>query len=483
MTDQECQEFWASLCLRHSPGLGPRTARRILEHFGCAARAVDQARAWYDAGLATAQQCQAFTLESWREDAEKELRAAEGKALQVLGWADARYPRRLREIPDPPLFLYWSGNVELLDAPAVAVVGSRDCSRYGVDLARRIARELSGQGVTVVSGLAQGIDREAHLGGLEGPGGSVAVMGTGPDLIYPSANRDVWRSLAEGGLILSEFPPGTKPLAGNFPLRNRIISGLSLGVLVVEASTRSGSLITARLAMEQGRDVFAVPGPVSLPSYRGCHEIINRGARLVHCAQDILEELKPQLEAYLTEKGVPARPPRPRCAAVRGSLLPQAAPAPPVRTGRGAARKGAEPSGPDKAFAGGPIASGQPDAMRSGPGASGPGVAAPAGRGAPGQRAPRQGRRASSRGAAAAFAIARPDAPGVPPAHDPVLDAGADGGLEANLAGHLAAAGATHIDALCRIFGRDAKDLSRTLVVLELKGVVRRLPGGYYLTA
>lgn len=443
MTEAVRQEYWASLCLKHAPGLGPRTSKKILERFGNAAKAVERARSWHELGLATGQQLQAYLAESWRSNAESELAKTDDKDIPFLLWSDPRYPQRLREIPDPPVFLYAVGDLGLLDNPCVAMVGSRECSRYGIELAHRIAMELSEQGLTVVSGLAYGIDREAHLGGIKGPGSSIAVMGTGPDLIYPAANRDVWRALSEKGLILSEFPPGTKPLSGNFPLRNRIISGLSLGVLVVEATTKSGSLITARLAMEQGREVFAVPGPVSLKSYRGCHEIINKGAKLIHGAEDILVELKPQLEAFIAGRGkVKVRPfayyPE------QAMLLPDGpAPAVPPRRPRkaGAPQPPVPPGGEPKTkrAAKGRASKPRVDATPSGPARTVQCAAQP------------------------------PQTPSTP--------------FEDNIAGHLAAMGATHIDSLCRVFGRDASEMSRTLVVLELKGVVRRLPGGYYLTA
>lgn len=440
MTDPQRQEFWASLCLKHAPGLGPRTSKKILERFGCAAKAVERARSWHDLGLASSTQVQAFLAESWRKNAEEELAKAEDKGIAVLPWSDARYPERLREIPDPPVFLYAVGDLGLLDNPGVAMVGSRDSTRYGIELAHRIAMDLSATGVTVVSGLAYGIDREAHMGGLEGPGSSIAVMGTGPDLIYPASNRDIWRELSEKGLILSEFPPGTKPLAGNFPLRNRIISGLSLGVLVVEATTKSGSLITARLAMEQGREVFAVPGPVSLPSYRGCHEIINKGAKLVHGAEEILVELKPQLEAFLANQGLSRPITRLTPVPEQARLLPGASPA-------SRAPKRSRTSRSD---------SGQP--------------ATPA--------KPKRDSKGQSPLAAGSSPLPIPSHSAVPLASSP-----SSSPFEDDVAGHLAAMGATHIDSLCRVFGRDASEMSRTMVVLELKGVVRRLPGGYYLTA
>jgi len=447
------QEFWACLCLKHAPGLGPRTFKKILERFGRADKAVERAKSWLDLGLVTSQQLQAFLAESWRPQAEAELAKAEAKGLNVLVWSDPRYPKRLREIPDPPVFLYAVGDLDLLANPGVAMVGSRECSRYGIELAHRIARELSDRGLTIISGLAYGIDREAHLGGLTGPGSSIAVMGTGPDLVYPATNRDIWREMAEKGLILSEFSPGTKPHAGNFPLRNRIISGLCLGVLVVEASSRSGSLITARLAMEQGREVFAVPGPVSFKSYRGCHEIINKGAKLVHGAEDILVEIAPQLEAFLAGYGRQEHAPEIRPYPVQARLVPDRPPpaAPPRRGGRA---RLAEPASPEGSL---------PDS----PGAH----AAVCG------NSPTPKRKSKGRNTSASASIPPQTQHNPAPRPESLLP------LEAEVAGHLAAMGATHIDSLCRVFGRDASEMSRTLVVLELKGVVRRLPGGYYLSA
>lgn len=193
----------------------------------------------------------------------------------------------------------------------MAVVGSRAASRYGSGMAESIAASLSMSGVGVVSGLAQGIDRAAHLGALRGVGGTIAVLGTGLDLVYPASNSDLWKQIAARGLIVSEFPPGTRPESMNFPHRNRIVSGLSLGVLVVEGALGSGSLITAKLALAQNRDVFALPGPATMQSYRGCHQLIRQGACLVQSAEDILRELHPRLGAHLAADQ-PAAAPCPR---------------------------------------------------------------------------------------------------------------------------------------------------------------------------
>lgn len=209
----------------------------------------------------------------------------------VITLADADYPQILLNLSDPPIMLYAKGRRELLNQSALAIVGSRHATPQGVSNAEAFALAISTAGLCVVSGLAHGIDAAAHRGGLSGKGSSIAVVGTGLDKVYPAANRQLAHQLATEGVLVSEFPLGTPPLAANFPRRNRIISGLSLGCLVVEASLQSGSLITARTALEQGRDVFAIPGSIHSPQAKGCHHLIKQGAKLVESAQDILEEL------------------------------------------------------------------------------------------------------------------------------------------------------------------------------------------------
>jgi DNA processing protein len=218
------------------------------------------------------------------------LGAAPGRQLITLG--DAAYPAPLLETADPPLILYAQGRVELLQAPSVAVVGSRNPTPQGSDNARAFARHLSQAGLTVVSGLALGIDGAAHEGALEGAGSTVAVMGTGADRIYPARHRALAHRIADKGLLLTEFDLGMPPLPDNFPRRNRIIAGLSSGTLVVEAALPSGSLSTAHAAVEAGREVFAIPGSIHSPQSRGCHALIKQGAKLVEAAEDILVELR-----------------------------------------------------------------------------------------------------------------------------------------------------------------------------------------------
>jgi DNA processing protein len=210
---------------------------------------------------------------------------------RILTIADAEYPKALLNIPDPPLLLFVKGRLDLLNSPALAIVGSRNATAQGIRNAEAFAKSSSETGLCIVSGMAHGIDAAAHIGGLQGAGSSIAVVGTGLDKVYPSANRELAHQLAQNGVIISEFFLGTPPLPPNFPRRNRIISGLSLGCLVVEASLRSGSLITARMALEQGREVFAIPGSIHSPQSKGCHALIKQGAKLVESAQDILEEL------------------------------------------------------------------------------------------------------------------------------------------------------------------------------------------------
>ncbi len=242
-------------------------------------------------------------------DSEALLWAAgiERTGIRILTAFDAEYPHALAEIADPPFLLYAIGRVERLRLPAVAIVGSRDASRYGRDVAWKLSRELSAAGVVVVSGFARGVDAAAHEAALEGPGGTIAVLGCGVDVDYPREHRSLKDRLAAEHLLLSESPPGTEPRPQNFPIRNRIIAGLSAGVVVVEASRRSGSLITARLANDFGRDVFAVPGSVFSPTSVGAHELLRDGAILCRGSEDVLAELFPSVGSPALSSSVSAR--------------------------------------------------------------------------------------------------------------------------------------------------------------------------------
>lgn len=214
-----------------------------------------------------------------------------GRGRWLVTLAEAAYPRSLLEIADPPLALFAQGNPDVLSRRRVAIVGSRNATRQGQEDARSFAASLSRSGLCIVSGLALGVDGAAHRGGLDGEGGSIAVLGNGPDRIYPAAHEGLAEALAHGGLLLSEHAPGEPPRAHHFPRRNRLISGLCEGVLVVEAAARSGSLVTARLALEQGRDVFAIPGSIHSPVSKGCHALIKQGAALVETPNDVLDAL------------------------------------------------------------------------------------------------------------------------------------------------------------------------------------------------
>lgn len=225
---------------------------------------------------------------------EEELRNLREIGAGFIGWGDEAYPRRLLEIADPPPVLYVRGELKREDELSVAVVGSRKTSPYGRMFAERISRDLSRHGVTVVSGMARGIDSVAHWGAITEGGRTIAVLGCGIDIIYPPENRSLFGKIHEQGAVLSEFPMGTLPEGGHFPRRNRIISGIALGVVVVEARKGSGSLITARYALEQGRDVFAVPGNVGMEGSLGTNRLIKEGAKLVESSDDILEEILPQ---------------------------------------------------------------------------------------------------------------------------------------------------------------------------------------------
>jgi DNA processing protein len=233
------------------------------------------------------------------EAAERWAGAVESSGMKVVTAFDEEYPRPLSEIADPPFLLFAVGRLEKLRLPAVAVVGSRDATRYGREVAARLARELSHAGVTIVSGFARGVDAAAHEAAREGPGGTVAVLGCGLDVDYPRENARLKGEMSLTDLLLSEFPPGAEPRPRNFPIRNRIIAGLAVGVVVVEASRRSGSLITARLAADSGRDVFAVPGSIFSETSAGTHELLRDGAILCRDSRDVLTELFPSV-------GVPA---------------------------------------------------------------------------------------------------------------------------------------------------------------------------------
>ena len=230
-----------------------------------------------------------------------ELELARKEGAQLVTVLDEEYPALLKAIPNPPVVLYVKGNLLQEDAAAVAIVGTRLATHYGLGVAKELARGLAKAGVTVVSGLAEGIDAAAHAGALEGGGRTLAVLGHGLQFIYPPDHRGLSQKIIESGALVSEFPMGIEPERGNFPRRNRVISGLSLGVIVAEAPVKSGALITAREALDQNREVFAVPGPVSSSKSTGAHQLIKDGAKLVESVYDVIEELFPQLHSRLGE--------------------------------------------------------------------------------------------------------------------------------------------------------------------------------------
>ena len=279
---------WVDLSL--VPGLGGQTLRALLSTFGLPQNVFDAPAA--QLARAVPEALARSILDRNREAAVR--RALEWASLPrrgIVTLADAHYPKQLLEIPDPPALLYVQGDAALLSSISLAVVGSRNATPQGLSTAQAFARSLSGAGITIVSGLALGIDSAAHRGGLEERGGTIAVLGTGVDIVYPKQNQALTGEIAARGALVSEFALGTPPVAANFPRRNRLISGLSRGCLVVEAAYPSGSMITARLAAEQGRDVFAIPGSIHSPLSKGCHALIKQGAKLVDAAQDVLDEL------------------------------------------------------------------------------------------------------------------------------------------------------------------------------------------------
>jgi DNA processing protein len=290
-------------------GLGPPRIKKLLVHFGSPQKIFKASEKDLSFCGFLPQQVVAslkqFPLDDFLKKEHELLKKHKAFAISFL--CDA-YPEQLKEIADPPVILYCKGDVSLLQGPAIAIVGCRRASVYGMTTAEKLAEDLCDYNITVTSGLARGIDTAAHRGALRAQGKTIAVLGTGLAHIYPSENKKLFEAIADKGLLVSEFPMATLPKPFQFPRRNRIISGLSLGVVVVEAAKRSGALITTDLALEQGREVFAVPGKVDSLSSQGVHELIKQGAKLVTCVQDIIDELplslqtKPQKEEKLKEQ-------------------------------------------------------------------------------------------------------------------------------------------------------------------------------------
>jgi DNA processing protein len=296
---------WLQLSL--TPGLSPSTIRRLLKDYGLPDKIIARRMAEL-AGYAPAEALEALHSPAVAQAAQHALEWAEKSAHWIVTLADQNYPASLLEIPDPPALLYAVGRVELLARPALAIVGSRNATAQGESNAQTFGRALSAAGLTIVSGLAMGIDAAAHRGGLDGPGSTIAILGTGADVVYPRRNAELAAQIAERGLIVSEFALGTGPLAHHFPRRNRLISGLACGCLVIEAAAASGSLITARSAADQGREVFAIPGSIHSPLSKGCHALIKNGAKLVESADDVLAELPGFRPSGYASTGLRSRP-------------------------------------------------------------------------------------------------------------------------------------------------------------------------------
>lgn len=288
--------YWLALHL--APGIGGVTFRYLVKRFGTPA-AVFQAKETELAAIkgirpATITAICNFTVE---ERARQELELIQKHGVKIVTFQDHSYPKNLNDIYDAPALLYVKGHLTDDDDFSVAVVGSRHPTHYGQKAAEALCRSLVGYGLTVVSGMARGIDTAAHVGAIAGQGRTIAVLGSGLDVIYPEENKELYRHIAEKGAVISEYPFGTPPEPKNFPIRNRIISGLALGTVIVEAAQKSGSLITAHLALDQGREVFAVPGSINSLRSTGTHKLIKQGAKLVERAEDIVEELLPLKKA------------------------------------------------------------------------------------------------------------------------------------------------------------------------------------------
>jgi DNA processing protein len=283
------------LTLRSVPGIGNLLFNRLVRHFGSpdhVLNASSEALAAVE-GLSP-RLVRAITRHETPERVFHDLKRCEQKGFQVIPQQDPRYPVLLLEIADPPPVLYCYGRLEGDDCH-IAVVGSRKATAYGQTTTKSLCRDLAARGLSIVSGMARGIDTAAHLGSLEGGGRTIAVLGSGLERVYPPENLKLFHRIAEQGAVISEFDLEAEPLPHHFPQRNRVISGMSLGTVVVEAAKRSGSLITARLAAEQGREVFAVPGSIHAATSQGTHELIRQGAKLVAGAEDIIEEVAPQM--------------------------------------------------------------------------------------------------------------------------------------------------------------------------------------------
>lgn len=291
-------------------GVGPILRKALVDHFGSPTSALDApASALREVHGVGPKVAKAIASARENADAEHEIAVCREKGVSIVTQDDPAYPRALAEIPDPPGVLFVRGEIRPQDAIGVAIVGSRHATSYGTTIAERLAGSLARAGVTIVSGLARGIDAAAHRGALNAGGRTIGVLGSGVLNIYPPEHVDLALDVIQCGAILSETPPQSPPMSGAFPQRNRIITGMSMGVIVVEASDRSGALISARHAMEQNREVFAVPGRVDSRMSKGCHRLLRDGAKLVESADDVLEELGPLITPAPSPDGQPVHHP------------------------------------------------------------------------------------------------------------------------------------------------------------------------------
>ncbi len=291
--------YWLALAL--TPGLGPTRIKKLIEHFGAADRVFQASLTELEATGMRAVSAQSIATGKSLELAQQECVKAAEAGAKIISLSDPEYPSRLKEIYDPPVVMFVRGSVEVLAQPGIAMVGTRHPTPYGSGMAERLSTDLAARGLVVISGLARGIDTASHRGAVAAKGKTVAVLGTGIDVMYPRENtRLAEQIVAFGGALITEFPVGTSPTPQNFPIRNRIISGMSAGVLVVEAAEYSGTRITSRCALEQNRDVYAVPGNVTNKNSWGPNTLIKQGAKLVATWEDVWEELPPDIQAALS---------------------------------------------------------------------------------------------------------------------------------------------------------------------------------------
>lgn len=317
----EPNQYLGWLALALTPGLGARMAGKLLGVFGSPEAIFNSSLTALEAQRLPAAVAQAIHSHQPMSAAAKELAEAQAAGCRLLTWDEPQYPYRLREIYDPPPLLYVLGNVELLNRHIISIVGSRRPTPYGNQMAERLAHDLAERGLVVASGLARGVDASAHRGALASTRGlTIGVLGCGIDVVYPKENKKIFSEIQQRGAIISEFPMGTFPAPQNFPIRNRVIAGMALGVVVVEGQQYSGSLITARLAMEFGREVYGVPGNATQPSSFGPNELIKQGAKLVTSWEDVVEELPTPVRAELTP--VETATSEERAALIQQSLAP-----------------------------------------------------------------------------------------------------------------------------------------------------------------